>query len=136
PPNGTPDGSGATQKSAVKPLSKELSKAPAPNPKAAGTGTPTSTAESPTAIINRWIGTLSDPNANTQDAANALAAIAALPKLSGRDESNATYAQMIAYGLQGNDIQMCKAANEVATSDANETHVLTAKNAIEARQCK
>jgi serine/threonine-protein kinase len=127
-PNVTP-----TQKDPVKPLSKELSKGPA----GGGTAAPAAPAESPTAIVDRWLGTVTDPNANAQDATNALAVIGPLlPKLAGRDKSNATYTQMIAYGLQGNDIQMCKAAKDVSASDADQTHVLTAKAAIEARQCK
>jgi hypothetical protein len=136
-PNATPGGTAAAQKDAVKPLSKELPKAPDGKSPRTSAPAPNAATEPPAAIITRWLNTLNDPNANAQDAANALAAINPLmPKLTGAEKSNATYAQMIAYGFEGSDIQLCKAANDVIASDADQTHVLTAKAAIEARKCK
>ena len=91
----------------------------------------------PRDIVDRWLSVVSDPNASAQDGTKALAEINPIvPKLSGQDKSNAVYAQMFAYGLEGSDVQLCRAAKDVIANDAKENHKLTAKAAMEARQCK
>ena len=93
--------------------------------------------EAPAAVVDRWLSIVSDPNASAQDGTKALAEISPIvSKLTGQDKSNALYAQMFAYGLEGSDVQLCRAAKDVIATDAKENHKLTARAAMEVRQCK
>ena len=135
PPNAGAPGSGTSQRSTVVPLSKPLppATAPAGNPRA----NPPSGTEPPAAVVDRWLARLSDSTATAQDGAVALAELNPLiSKLKGQDRSNALYAQMFAYGLHGDDEEMCKVAKQVAESDRKQSHVLTARAALDARKCQ
>ncbi len=138
PPNAGATGSGTaqtSQKSTVQQLSKPLptATAPAGNPRP----NPPAETETPAGIVDRWLTRLSDSTATAQDAALALTELNPLiSKLTGQDRSNALYAQMFAYGLHGDDEEMCKVARQVAESDRKQSHVLTAKAALDARKCQ
>ena len=122
---------GGTKAAPVQQMGKSLSQGPATSP------APAPPADAPSAVVDRWLSIVSDPNASAQDGTKALAEINPIvSKLTGQDKSNAVYAQMFAYGLEGSDVQMCRAAKDVIASDGKENHKMTAKAAMEARQCK
>ena len=130
-------GSAAAQKDPVKPMSKELAKAPEANPQktaAVETGAP---AENASASIAHWDDVINKGTPSSADAIHAIDALTLLiPKLSGPQRSNAIYIRMMAYGLAGQDSDMCKAAADIIANDANANHKDVAQQASDARKCK
>jgi len=131
-PNAAPPAS-AQQKSAVNPMSKELSKAPTSSSPPAATGS-----AADMKIVNTWLKRLEDTDhpASEEDGKQAIAAINPIvEKLSGTDRSNAFYALMVAGGAADNTAVLCRAYAEVMKGDGNSDHLKVA-GMLASGQCK
>ncbi|MFI5233520.1 MAG: serine/threonine protein kinase, partial [Gemmatimonadales bacterium] len=137
-PNAAPGGSAAAQKDPVKPLSKELAKAPATatdqrkNP----VTTPATPAPSAKEILSKWQRIVNaDPTAT--DAQNAIDALNPLiEKLTGADRSMALYVEMVAYVRLDDDAQVCRVSNAILAANPDQSLVEGAKGAQKGRNCK
>jgi hypothetical protein len=98
---------------------------------------PTQVTATVAATIARWDDAINNGSPTAADAARAIDELSPIiPKLSGRDRSNAIYLRMMAYGITENDVELCAAVKEVIASDPVANHVKTAEEAAKARQCK
>jgi hypothetical protein len=122
----------AGAKAQVTPMGKPLTSSPTSNPTAPAPA-PTDNAA---ATIDHWDEVIKGAPTSS-DAVHAIDALTPLiPKLSGPQRSNAIYIRMMAYGISGQDTELCKAVSDVLANDANATHKDIAQQASDARKCK
>lgn len=89
------------------------------------------------ATIAHWDDAINHGTPTAADAARAIGELTPLiPKLSGRDRSNAIYLRMMAYGIAEDDAELCAAVKDVIANDPVSNHVKTAQEAAKARDCK
>ncbi len=135
-PNAAPGGTAAPQKDPVKPMSKEVAKAPAANPQTnaspATPGASTNSAE----IISRW-ATVVNSNPSATDATGAIEALNPLiEKLSGQERGKALYVLMVANARLDNDAEICRLGKAILATAPDSSRILGVQGMEQGRNCK